>query len=168
MSFRAAWIPNRRKETAPLEYANRVATIITELDKARKGITACFCLFLALAVGIFPFSERALEVLVSLFGRKLVSFSPEEGFLALASLSVYCAFVLTLPVAGFLLWRGAVLPRVPAWRKWSLPVFAAARPYSAASLVDSAWRTSGRCFRAFATSASTSSAGISGSSASAA
>jgi len=126
MSFRAAWIPNRRKETAPLEYANRVATIITELDKARKGITACFCLFLALAVGIFPFSERALEVLVSLFGRKLVSFSPEEGFLALASLSVYCAFVLTLPVAGFLLWRGAVLPRVPAWRKWSLPVFAAA------------------------------------------
>lgn len=126
MASRAARIPNRRKETAPLEYATRVTTIITELDKARKGITACFGLFLALIVAIFPFSERALEVLVRLLGRKLVSFSPEEGFLALASLSVYCAFVLILPVAGLMIWRGAVLPRVPTWRKWSIPVFATA------------------------------------------
>lgn len=126
MAFRAAWIPRRRKEYAPLEYGSRVATIIAELDKARKGITLCFGMFLALAVGIFPFSERVLQMLVRLVGRNLVSFSPEEGFLALASLSAYCAFVLTLPAVAFLLWRGAVLPRIPAWRKWSLPVFATA------------------------------------------
>ena len=116
--------PARRKETAPLE--NRVTTIITEVEKTRKGLAVCLALFLGLTAACFAFSERALEVLVRLLGRKLVSFSPEEGFIALASLSVYCAFVLTLPVAGYMVWRAAVLPRVPGWRKWSIPVFAAA------------------------------------------
>ncbi|MBE0602111.1 MAG: twin-arginine translocase subunit TatC [Deltaproteobacteria bacterium] len=96
------------------------------MEKARKGLAACLALFLGLTAACFAFSERALEVLVRLLGRNLVSFSPEEGFIALASLSVYCAFVLTLPVAGILLWRAVVLPRVPGWRKWSIPVFAAA------------------------------------------
>jgi sec-independent protein translocase protein TatC len=105
---------------------NKVTTIIAEVEKARKGIAACAVLFLALAGICFAFSERALLALVRLLGRKLVSYSPEEGFIALASLSLYCAFVLTLPVAGYLLWRRLILPRVPAWRRWGGPVVAIA------------------------------------------
>jgi sec-independent protein translocase protein TatC len=105
---------------------NKVTTIIAEVEKARKGIAACAVLFLALAGVSFAFSERVMLVLARLLGKKLVSYSPEEGFLALASLSLYCAFVLTLPVAGFLLWRRLILPRVPAWRRWGVPVIAVA------------------------------------------
>jgi len=96
------------------------------VDKARKWITICVGIFLALIVVIFPFSERILTVMVRLLGKKLISYNPSEAFFALASLSVYCAFVLTLPIAIYLLWRGAVLPRIPQFRKWSLPVFAIA------------------------------------------
>jgi sec-independent protein translocase protein TatC len=113
-----------RERKPPLE--NRFTTVITEVEKARKGLTACLALFLILCAALFPFSERALQVMVRLLGRKLVTFSPQEGFLALASLSVYCAFVVTLPLAGYFLWRGVILPRVPGWRKWGLPVFTAA------------------------------------------
>ena len=105
---------------------NKVSTIIAEVEKARKGIAVCAVLFLALAVLCFAFSERVLLVLVRLLGKKLVSYSPEEGFIALASLSLYCAFVLMLPVAGYLLWRRLILPRVPAWRRWGGPVIAVA------------------------------------------
>jgi sec-independent protein translocase protein TatC len=103
-----------------------VSAILSEVDRSRKGLAACAILFLALAVVCFLFSERALLVLVRLLGRKLVSYSPEEGFIAVASLALYCAFVLTLPAAGYMLWRGVILPRVPAWRKWGGPVIAAA------------------------------------------
>jgi sec-independent protein translocase protein TatC len=96
------------------------------VEKARKGLAACAGLFLLLAVACFAFSERALAVLVRLLGKKLVSFSPEEGFIALGSLAIYCAFVLTLPLAGYLLWRGLILPRIPAWRHWGIPVIATA------------------------------------------
>ncbi len=105
---------------------NRLTAIISEVEKARKGIAACSVLFLALAVLCFAFSERVLLVLVRLLGKKLVSYSPEEGFVALASLSLYCAFVLMLPVAGYLLWRRLLLPRVPSWRRWGGPVIATA------------------------------------------
>jgi len=105
---------------------NKVTTIIDEVEKARKGMAACAVLFLALAGLCFTFSERVLLVLVRLLGKKLVSYSPEEGFIALASLSLYCAFVLTLPAVGYLLWRRLVLPRVPAWRRWGGPVIAIA------------------------------------------
>ena len=105
---------------------NRFTAIVSEVEKARKGVAACAVLFLALAVLCFFFSERVLLVLVRLLGKKLVSYSPEEGFIALASLSLYCAFVLMLPVAGYLLWRGILLPRVPAWRRWGGPVIATA------------------------------------------
>jgi sec-independent protein translocase protein TatC len=101
---------------------NKVTAIIAEVEKSRKGIAACAVLFLSLAGLCFAFSERALLVLVRLLGRKLVSYSPEEGFIALASLSLYGAFVLTLPAAGYLLWRRQILPRVPAWRRWGGPV----------------------------------------------
>ncbi len=104
----------------------KVATIIAEVEKARKGIAACAVLFLAFAGICFAFSERVLLVLVRLLGKKLVSYSPEEGFLALASLSLHCALVLTLPVAGYLVWRRLILPRVPAWRRWGGPVLAVA------------------------------------------
>lgn len=120
---RSAGIPPA-KGNRPLE--NRFTTIITEVEKSRKGLAACVVLFLALSAACFLFSERALLVLVRLLGRKLVSYSPEEGFIALATLSIYCAFVLTLPLAGYLLWRGFVLPRVPAWRRWGVPVIATA------------------------------------------
>jgi sec-independent protein translocase protein TatC len=105
---------------------NRFTAIIDGFEKARKGVAACAVLFLALAVVCFAFSERVLLALVRLLGKKLVSYSPEEGFIALASLSLYCAFVLMLPVAGYLLWRGILLPRVPAWRRWGGPVIAVA------------------------------------------
>jgi len=105
---------------------NRFTAIISEIEKTRKGIAACAVLFLALAVLCFSFSERVLLMLVRLLGKKLVSYSPEEGFIALASLSLYCAFVLMLPVAGYLLWRRLVLPRVPSWRRWGGPVIATA------------------------------------------
>lgn len=105
---------------------NRVTAIIDGFEKSRKGIAACAVLFLALAAICFAFSERVLLALVRLLGKKLVSYSPEEGFIALASLSLYCAFVLMLPVAGYLLWRGVLLPRVPAWRRWGGPVVAVA------------------------------------------
>jgi sec-independent protein translocase protein TatC len=101
---------------------NKVTAIIDEVEKARKGIALCALLFLFLAGVCFAFSERALLVLVRLLGKRLVSYSPEEGFLALATLSLYCAFVLTLPAAGYLIWRRLVLPRVPAWRRWGGPV----------------------------------------------
>jgi len=105
---------------------DKVTTIIAEVEKARKGIAVCAVLFLALAFLCFAFSERVLLVLVRLLGKKLVSYSPEEGFIALASLSLYCAFVLTLPAAGYLLWRRLILRRVPAWRRWGGPVIAVA------------------------------------------
>ncbi len=105
---------------------NKVTTIIAEVEKARKGIAVSAALFVALAFLCFSFSERVLLVLVRLLGKKLVSYSPEEGFIALASLSLYCAFVLTLPVAGYLLWRRLILPRVPAWRRWGGPVIVVA------------------------------------------
>jgi len=109
-----------------LESRFDVTAIIAEVDKARKGLAACAAVFLGFAVACFLFSERVLLVLVRLLGKKLVSYSPEEGFIALASLSLYCAFVLTLPVGGYLLWRGVILPRVPAWRRWGGPVIAVA------------------------------------------
>lgn len=114
----------RCERKPPLE--NRFTTIIAEVDKARKGLTICFGLFVGLIVVIFPFSERVLAVLVRLLGRKLVSYSPMEAFLALASLSVYCAFVLMLPLAVIFLWRQLILPRIPQLRGWGLPVFATA------------------------------------------
>lgn len=105
---------------------NKITTIIDEVEKARKGIAICAVLFLAFAVLCFSFSERVLLVLVRLLGKKLVSYSPEEGFIALASLSLYCAFVLTLPVVGYQVWRRLILPRVPGWRRWGAPVIAVA------------------------------------------
>jgi len=105
---------------------NRFTTILSEVEKARKGLAACLLAFLALTATVFFFSERTLRELSRLPGRKLVAYSLEEGFLALASLSVSCAFVLTLPLAGVLLWRGAILPRVPSLKGWGVPIFAAA------------------------------------------
>lgn len=120
MPFHPARTPRPRRGAETLE--NRFTAIIAEAEKARKGVAACAVAFLVLAVLCFLFSERVLLALVRLLGRKLVSYSPEEGFIALASLSLYCAFVLTLPLAGYLVWRGVILPRVPAWRRWGVPV----------------------------------------------
>ena len=112
------------KGNPPLE--NRFLTVVGEVEKARRGLAACAAAFLLLAVACFFFSERVLLVLVRLLGKRLVSYSPEEGFIALASLSLYCAFVLVLPLAGYLVWRGVVTPRVPEWGKWGGAVVAVA------------------------------------------
>ena len=117
---RAGTLPEKGNRL--LESRFDVAGIIAEVDRARKGLAACVVLFLGLALACFLFSERALLVLVRLLGKKLVSYSPEEGFIALATLSLYCAFALTLPLGGYLLWRGVVLPRAPQWRKWGGPI----------------------------------------------
>jgi sec-independent protein translocase protein TatC len=104
----------------------KVPTIIAEVEKARKGIAVCAVLFLVLACLCFTVSERVMLALVRLLGKKLVSYSPEEGFIALASLSLHCAFVLTLPAVGYMIWLRLILPRVPGWRHWGGPVVAVA------------------------------------------
>ncbi len=112
--------PQSLERKRPLE--NRFTAVITGVEKARKGIAACAVAFLVLAAVCFLYSEQALLVLVRLLGKKLVSYSPDEGFIALASLALYGAFALTLPLAGYLVWRGGILPHAPAWRYWGGPV----------------------------------------------
>lgn len=97
---------------------NRFKTVIEEVDRARRGLAAYTVLVVCLTVACFFHAEPLLRFLVRLLGRKLVAYSPAEGFLALLSLSLYCGLTLSLPVGAWLLWRGAVARWVPGWRGW--------------------------------------------------
>jgi len=92
---------------------NRFASVITELDKARKGLAVYAVLVLAFTAAAFFFSERILLILVRLLNKKIVAYDPSEAFLSLVSLAFYCGFVLSLPIGAWMVWRGALAPRLP-------------------------------------------------------
>jgi sec-independent protein translocase protein TatC len=100
----------------------RFKTIIGEVERARRGLAAYAVLVVALSVACFFYSEPILRFLVRILGRKLVAYSPAEGFLTLVSLSFYCGITLSLPAGVWLLWRGAVVRWVPGWRGWGAAV----------------------------------------------
>lgn len=97
---------------------NRFLLALAEVEKARKGLAAYAAVVVVLTIGAFFVSEPILLFLVRLLGRKLVAYDPSEGFLALLSISAYCGLILSLPVGAWMVWRGAVAPRRPAWRRW--------------------------------------------------
>lgn len=96
---------------------NRFASVITEIDKARRGLAVYAILVLAFTTAAFFFSERILLVLVRLLNRKIVAYDPAEGFLSLVSLAFYCGIVLSLPIGAWMVWRGAVAPRLPGLKR---------------------------------------------------
>ncbi len=100
----------------------RFKTIIGEVDRARRGLAAYAVLVVALSVACFFYAEPILRFLVRLLGRRLVAYSPAEGFLTLVSLSLYCGITLSLPAGAWLLWRGAVVRWAPGWRGWGAAV----------------------------------------------
>jgi sec-independent protein translocase protein TatC len=95
---------------------DRVQAVLSEVDAARRGLGAYLVLVLVLAMACFHYSEPGLRVLIRLLGRMPVAYDPAEPFLTLASLSFYGAFVLSLPVGAWLLWRGVAGRFFPAWR----------------------------------------------------
>jgi sec-independent protein translocase protein TatC len=96
--------------------------ILDALEKSRKGLAVYAVLVIGLTVASFIYSEALLRFLVRLLGRKLVAYSPAEGFLAMIDLSLYCGIAVSLPAAAWMLWRGAVARWVPGWRGWGWAV----------------------------------------------
>ncbi len=96
---------------------NRFATVITELDKARRGLAVWAVLVLVLTALSFAFSERILLVLVRLLNKKIVAYDPAEAFLSLVALAFYCGIVLSLPIGAWMIWRGLLAPRLPGFKR---------------------------------------------------
>ncbi len=96
----------------------QAAAILDMLERSRKGLAVYAVLVIGLTVASFFYSEILLRFLVRLLGRKLVAYSPEESFLAMINLSLYCGIAASLPAGAWMLWRGAVARWVPAWRGW--------------------------------------------------
>ena len=105
---------------------NRAATILDALEKSRKGLAAYAVLVVFLTAASFFYSEAILRILVRLLGRRLVAYSPAEGFLAMIHLSLYCGIAISLPAGAWMLWRGAAVRWVPGWRGWGWAVIATA------------------------------------------
>ncbi|HSM00030.1 MAG TPA: twin-arginine translocase subunit TatC [Candidatus Limnocylindria bacterium] len=97
---------------------NRFLAILAEGEKARKGLAFYALLVIGLSAASFAFSESILLFLVRLLNRKLVAYDPSEGFFALLSIALYCGLALSLPAGAWMLWRGAFVPRLPAWKRW--------------------------------------------------
>jgi sec-independent protein translocase protein TatC len=114
---------------------NRIRTVLDELEKARTGLAVYVVIVGVLSAACFVFAEPALHVLVRLLGRKLVAYSPAEGFLAMVSLSLYGGVTLSLPIGAWMLWRGAVSRWVPGWKAWGGPVVAASTLLFAAGVL---------------------------------
>lgn len=104
----------------------RAAAILDVLERSRKGLAVYAVLVIGLTVAFFFASESLLRFLVRLLGRKLVAYSPAEGFLAMIHLSLYCGIAASLPAGAWMLWRGAVSRWVPGWRGWGWAVILAA------------------------------------------
>ena len=100
----------------------RAAAILDVLERSRKGLAVYAVLVIGLTVASFFYSEPILRFLVRLLGRKLVAYSPAEGFLAMINLSLYCGIAASLPAGAWMLWRGAVARWMPGWRGWGWAV----------------------------------------------
>jgi sec-independent protein translocase protein TatC len=100
----------------------RATAILDALERSRKGLAVYAVLVIGLTVASFFYSEILLRLLVRLLGRKLVAYSPAEGFLAMINLSLYCGIAASLPAGAWMLWRGAVVRWVPGWRGWGWAV----------------------------------------------
>jgi sec-independent protein translocase protein TatC len=105
---------------------NRFLGILAEIEKGRKGLAVYALLVIVLTAASFFFSESILRFLVKLLNRNLVAFNPAEGFFAMISIALYCGLALSLPIGAWMLWRGAVAPRFPAWRRWGWAVIGTA------------------------------------------
>ncbi len=105
---------------------NRFVGVLAEIEKARKGMALYALLVAGLAAASLAFSESILLFLVRILDRKLVAYDPSEGFFALLSIALYCGLALSLPVGAWMLWRGAFVPRLPAWKRWGWAVIATA------------------------------------------
>ncbi len=114
---------------------NRFAAVITELDKARRGLAVWGVLVLAFTVLAFLGSEHILLALVRLLNRKIVAYDPAEAFLTLASLSFYCGIALSLPVGAWMVWRGFLAPRLPGLKRMGGIVILVATALFAAGVV---------------------------------
>lgn len=105
---------------------NRFLGIVGEVEKARRGVAIYALLVVALSAGSLAFSERILLFLVRLLNRKLVAYDPSEGFFAMLSIALYCGLALSLPIGAWMLWQGAVAPRLPEWKRWGWAVIGTA------------------------------------------
>jgi len=105
---------------------NRFLGIIAEVEKARKGLAIYAALVIVLSAVSFAYSEPILLFLVRLLNRKLVAYDPSEGFFALLTVALYCGLTLSLPIGAWMLWQGAVVPRLPAWKRWGWAVIGTA------------------------------------------
>lgn len=104
----------------------RTAAILDVLEKSRKGLAVYAVLVIGLTAASFFYSDVLLKVLVRLLGRKLVAYSPAEGFLAMINIAMYCGIAASLPAGAWMLWRGAVARWVPGWKGWGWAVILAA------------------------------------------
>ena len=95
----------------------RFGAILEEVEKARKGVAVYAIVVIALTGLCFRYSEAILLRLAGLLNRRLVAYDPSEGFLAMLSISLYCGIALSLPVGAWLLWKGTVAARLPAWKR---------------------------------------------------
>lgn len=114
---------------------NRFVAALDGIEKARRGIAVYAVLVLALVAVCFFFSEPALLFIVRLLGRKLVSYSPADGFVAMASIALYAGLTLSFPVGVWMVWRGVVVPRAPGLKAWGGPVILAATALFAGGVV---------------------------------
>ncbi len=102
--------------------ADRIQAVFGELDRARKGLGILLALIILLTAGCFFESERLLDFLIPLLGKKLVAYDPSEPFLTLLSLSFYAAVFLSLPIAVWLVWQGVSTRFFPRWRRMGILV----------------------------------------------
>lgn len=115
---------------------NRFASVITELDKSRKGLAIYAVIVLAFTLAAFFFSERILLVLVRLLNKKIVAYDPAEAFLSLVSLAFYCGIVLSLPIGAWMIWRGLLAPRLPGLKRMGgIVIFTATALFTAGVLL---------------------------------
>jgi sec-independent protein translocase protein TatC len=117
----------------------RVRTALDAIDQARRGLAIWLAIVLVLTAGCFRGSERLLELMIPLLGKKLVAYDPSEPFLTMASLSCYAGLFLSLPAAVFMVWRGVSARFFPHWRRMGSVVVLVATALFAAG-VTLCWR----------------------------
>ncbi|HEY5996494.1 MAG TPA: twin-arginine translocase subunit TatC [Candidatus Deferrimicrobiaceae bacterium] len=122
-------------DTAAATGTERVRTALDAVDRARRGLAIWLVLVLVLTAGCFHFSERLLEYMIPLLGKKLVAYDPSEPFLTMATLSCYAGLFLSLPAAVFMVWRGVSARYFPEWRHMGSLVVLVATALFAAGVV---------------------------------